>query len=211
MRWVTKNLYSWTPPCFERHVKPLVAVAFAVVSTHQSALGHVVGYYPFFLMGSPIRKACAPALGTLILLCWWWWRLEFGITRFQFLYRKLRWSEDLNGAAASALCVRSRKLSNVGKSWDGWLKIYPLEHFRASEGPLSRWSRLSGGLWSITLMRALSYKEGLCPRIGDSNRLINDDDWNLELRGFYFYIVNRDGARSSMGPRLVRSACDRGS
>jgi hypothetical protein len=35
-------------------------------------------------------------------------------------------------------CVGSRKLSNVGQSLDGWLKIYYLELLRASEGTLSR-------------------------------------------------------------------------
>jgi hypothetical protein len=39
IRWVTKNLLSRAPPCFGRHVKPLVPAAFAVVSTHQPALG----------------------------------------------------------------------------------------------------------------------------------------------------------------------------
>jgi hypothetical protein len=34
--WVTKNLISQAPPCFGRHVKPLVPVAFAIVSTHSS-------------------------------------------------------------------------------------------------------------------------------------------------------------------------------
>jgi hypothetical protein len=34
MRWVNKNLLSQALPCFERHVKPLVPAAFAVVSTH---------------------------------------------------------------------------------------------------------------------------------------------------------------------------------
>jgi hypothetical protein len=34
--WVTKNLLSRAPPCFGRHVKPLVPVAFAIVSTHSS-------------------------------------------------------------------------------------------------------------------------------------------------------------------------------
>jgi hypothetical protein len=38
--------------------------------------------------------------------------------------------------------VRSRKLSNVGQSLDGWPKIYYIELLRASEGTLSRWSRL---------------------------------------------------------------------
>jgi membrane-bound lytic murein transglycosylase MltF len=34
-----KKLISRAPPCFERHVKSLVPAVFAVVSTHQSALG----------------------------------------------------------------------------------------------------------------------------------------------------------------------------
>jgi hypothetical protein len=34
--WITKNLLSRAPPCFGRHVKPLVPVAFAIVSTHSS-------------------------------------------------------------------------------------------------------------------------------------------------------------------------------
>ncbi|RVE41034.1 hypothetical protein evm_014315 [Chilo suppressalis] len=38
IRWVTKNLLSRAPPCFGRHVKPLVPAASAFVSTHQSAL-----------------------------------------------------------------------------------------------------------------------------------------------------------------------------
>jgi hypothetical protein len=38
--------------------------------------------------------------------------------------------------------MRSRKISNVGQSLDGWPKIYYLELLRASEGTLSRWSRL---------------------------------------------------------------------
>jgi hypothetical protein len=37
--WVTKNLLSRAPACFGRHIKPLVPAAFAVVSTHQPALG----------------------------------------------------------------------------------------------------------------------------------------------------------------------------
>jgi hypothetical protein len=36
--WVTKNILSRATPCFGRHVK-LVSVAFAVVSTHQYAIG----------------------------------------------------------------------------------------------------------------------------------------------------------------------------
>jgi hypothetical protein len=45
--WVTKNLLSRAPPCFGRHVKPLVP-AFAVFITHQ-VWARVVGYDPFSL------------------------------------------------------------------------------------------------------------------------------------------------------------------
>jgi hypothetical protein len=37
--WVTKKLLSRAPPCFGSHVKPLVPAAFAIISTHQFALG----------------------------------------------------------------------------------------------------------------------------------------------------------------------------
>jgi hypothetical protein len=40
---------SKAPPCFGRHVKPVLA-AFAVVSTHQSALGPRGGLWPVLLM-----------------------------------------------------------------------------------------------------------------------------------------------------------------
>ncbi|RVE44077.1 hypothetical protein evm_011270 [Chilo suppressalis] len=63
--WVTKNLLSRASPCFGRHVKPLVPAAFAVVSTHQSALGSRGGSWPNLPIPS-IGKACAPAVGTLI-------------------------------------------------------------------------------------------------------------------------------------------------
>jgi hypothetical protein len=46
--WETKSLLSRAPPYFGRHTKPLVPVAFAVVSTHQPALAPV-GYGPFSL------------------------------------------------------------------------------------------------------------------------------------------------------------------
>jgi hypothetical protein len=46
--WVTKNLLSRAPPCFGRHVKPLVPAA--VVSTHQPALGPRGGLWPVLLM-----------------------------------------------------------------------------------------------------------------------------------------------------------------
>jgi hypothetical protein len=57
--WVTKNLLSRIPPCFQRHVKLLVLAAFAVV-THQSALGPR-GVWPVLL--EVFHKACAPAVG----------------------------------------------------------------------------------------------------------------------------------------------------
>jgi hypothetical protein len=44
VEWVTKNLLSRAPPCFGRHVKPLVPAAFAVVNTHQPALGPLHTY-----------------------------------------------------------------------------------------------------------------------------------------------------------------------
>jgi hypothetical protein len=37
--WVTKNLLSRAPPCFGRHVKPLVPAVFEVVGTHKPVLG----------------------------------------------------------------------------------------------------------------------------------------------------------------------------
>jgi hypothetical protein len=54
IRWVTKNLLSRAPLCFRRYFKPLVPTAFAVVSTHQSALGSCGGLWPVLLVS--IRK-----------------------------------------------------------------------------------------------------------------------------------------------------------
>jgi hypothetical protein len=50
MGWVTKTLSSRVPPCFGMHVKPLVPAVFAVVSTHQSALGSRGGLWPVLLV-----------------------------------------------------------------------------------------------------------------------------------------------------------------
>jgi hypothetical protein len=54
-----------TPPCFGRHVKSLVPDAFAVVSTHQPALGPR-GLWLVLLWSSleleSIREACALAV-----------------------------------------------------------------------------------------------------------------------------------------------------
>jgi hypothetical protein len=52
--WMGKQiLLSRAPPCFARHVKPLVKAAFAVVSTHQSALSPRGGLWPVLLMYNP--------------------------------------------------------------------------------------------------------------------------------------------------------------
>jgi hypothetical protein len=51
--WVTKNLLSRGPPCFGWYVKPLMPVAFAVVSTHQPALGPHGGLWNVLLICNP--------------------------------------------------------------------------------------------------------------------------------------------------------------
>jgi hypothetical protein len=51
--WVIKNLLYRVPQCFGRHVKPLVPVAFAIVSTRQSALGPRGGLWPVLLTCHP--------------------------------------------------------------------------------------------------------------------------------------------------------------
>jgi hypothetical protein len=63
--WVIKNLLSRVPLCFWRHVNPLVPAAFAVVSTHQPALGPRGGYDPssLFLIH---KEGLCPAMVTLI-------------------------------------------------------------------------------------------------------------------------------------------------
>jgi hypothetical protein len=53
IEWVTKTLSSRAAPCFGRHVKPLVPAAFAVVSTHQPALGPRGGLWLVLLMCNP--------------------------------------------------------------------------------------------------------------------------------------------------------------
>jgi hypothetical protein len=83
--------------------------------------------------------------------------------------------------------VRSRKLSNVGQSLDGFIilpKIYYLELLRASEGTLSRWSRqhlqsLASTIphWACVVgygpfSLCVIHKEGLCPTSEDINMLM---------------------------------------
>jgi hypothetical protein len=50
---VTQNLFSRALPCFGRHAKPLVPASFAVVSTHQPALGPRGGLRAVILMCNP--------------------------------------------------------------------------------------------------------------------------------------------------------------
>jgi hypothetical protein len=57
--WVTKNILSRAPPCYGRHIKPLVPAAFVVVSTHQLALGSRGGVWAVLLMCNPSGK-CVP-------------------------------------------------------------------------------------------------------------------------------------------------------
>jgi hypothetical protein len=51
--WVTKNVLSLAPPCFGRHVKSLVPAVFAIVSTHQPALGSRGGLWPVLVLCNP--------------------------------------------------------------------------------------------------------------------------------------------------------------
>jgi hypothetical protein len=53
VRSLKLTLSPRAPPCFGRHAKPLVPAAFAVVSTHQSALGPRGGLWPVLLVGNP--------------------------------------------------------------------------------------------------------------------------------------------------------------
>jgi hypothetical protein len=52
---VIKSILSRAPPCFGRHVKPLVPAAFAVVTTHPH-WARVVDYVPFSLCVMLILK-----------------------------------------------------------------------------------------------------------------------------------------------------------
>jgi hypothetical protein len=47
--WVTKKILFRAPPCFGRHVKPLVPAAFGVVSPHQPALGPRGEFWPSYV------------------------------------------------------------------------------------------------------------------------------------------------------------------
>jgi hypothetical protein len=85
-----------------------------------------------------------------------------------------------------------QKLSNIGQSLDGWLKIYYLKLFRASEDMLSRWSRLHlqslaptnphqarvvvYGPFSLCVI----HKEGLSPNNRGINKLMMNDVENFK-------------------------------
>jgi hypothetical protein len=99
--------------------------------------------------------------------------------------------EKLDDLAVSALGVELGKLSIVGRSSDGWPKIYYLDLLRAvlfaplctSEGTLN-WCQLQTQLLAPTNLRwvrmmaygpfslCVIHEEGLCPSSGDINRLI---------------------------------------
>jgi hypothetical protein len=64
---MTKYLLSRTPPCFERYVNPLVSSAFAVVSTHQSALGPRC-YGAFCLCVIHKAYACSDRINRLVMM-----------------------------------------------------------------------------------------------------------------------------------------------
>jgi hypothetical protein len=51
--WVTEFLLSRAPSCFGRYVKPLVPAVFAIVSTHQPALGPRGELWPVLLTCNP--------------------------------------------------------------------------------------------------------------------------------------------------------------
>jgi hypothetical protein len=48
-----ENLLSRAPPCFKRHIKPLI-LAFVVVSNHQPSLGLRGGLWPVVFMCNPL-------------------------------------------------------------------------------------------------------------------------------------------------------------
>jgi hypothetical protein len=89
--------------------------------------------------------------------------------------------QELDGPAVSALGVRSQKLSNIGRTSDGWPN---LEFLRASKSMLSCWSRLylqSLAPTNLHWARGVGYspfslwvihKESLCPSSRDINRLM---------------------------------------
>jgi hypothetical protein len=54
---VTKTLLTRVPPCFGRHVKPLVPAVFAIVSTYESAHGSRGGLWLVLLMCNPLGRA----------------------------------------------------------------------------------------------------------------------------------------------------------
>jgi hypothetical protein len=109
------------------------------------------------------KKACAPAVGTLI--GWWWWWLRL---RSLMAPRTVRFG------------VGSRKLSIVGQPLDGWPKIFNLELLRRKHiKPLvpaallepqlqTHWIRVGYGSFFLCVI----HKESPCA----SSRDINDDE-----------------------------------
>jgi hypothetical protein len=106
--------------------------------------------------------------------------------------------EELDGPAVSAL---RRAIVEVKQCWSviGWMTKHYLELLRASDGTLSRWSRLhlqslapTNPHWASVVgydpfSLCVIHKEGLSPSSGDSNRLIMTAGWSsgpvYETRG----------------------------
>jgi hypothetical protein len=68
--WMTKIVLSWAPPCFIKHIRPLVPATFAVVAPTNPHWSRVLARSPYVWS---MRKACAPTVGALIGWWWWWW------------------------------------------------------------------------------------------------------------------------------------------
>jgi hypothetical protein len=70
MRWVTKHLLSWAPPCFGRYVKPMVSPGFVVIS-NQSALSPRGEFWPILLMCNQQEDLC-PIINRLMMMMTIW-------------------------------------------------------------------------------------------------------------------------------------------
>jgi hypothetical protein len=106
--WVTKSLLSRAPPCCGRHVNLLVPAAFAVVSTHQPALGphdelcviHREGLCPssrdnngLMVMTCTNRALYAPRIAKLTHLIrrvWILWTVRVQKKNAQFAYEYVK-------------------------------------------------------------------------------------------------------------------------
>jgi hypothetical protein len=91
--------------------------------------------------------------------------------------------EELDGPAVSALRRVIAEVKSISH-WMGDQKIHYLQLLRASEGTLSRWSRLhlqslapTNPHWARVVgygpfSLCINHNEGICPSSGDFNRLM---------------------------------------